>query len=100
MEKYLNCLVACQFFSNIPHNTLIAFLSAHKYVIKAYSKDDIIANEEDECKNLGIVVEGTINVQRIYPSGKSISINMLNKSSVFGEAVIFSSLGKYPASIV
>ena len=100
MEKYLNCLMECQFFDNIPHDALITFLSANKYVIKVYSKDDIIANEEDDCKSLGIVVEGTINIQRIYPTGKTITINMLTKSNVFGEAVIFSSFGKYPASIV
>lgn len=65
-----------------------------------YSKDEIIAFEGEDIKRVGIVLEGTINVQKHYISGKVLNINHLKKGDLFGEVIIFSSMDKYPSTIV
>ncbi|SHI10775.1 cAMP-binding domain of CRP or a regulatory subunit of cAMP-dependent protein kinases [Clostridium collagenovorans DSM 3089] len=65
-----------------------------------YSKDEIIAFEGEDINRVGIVLEGTINVQKHYISGKILNINHLKKGDLFGEVIIFSSMDKYPSTIV
>lgn len=65
-----------------------------------YSKDEIIAFEGEDINRVGIVLEGTINVQKHYISGKVLNINHLKKGDLFGEVIIFSSMDKYPSTIV
>lgn len=65
-----------------------------------YSKDEIIAFEGEDINRVGIVLEGTISVQKHYISGKVLNINHLKKGDLFGEVIIFSSIDKYPSTIV
>ncbi len=70
------------------------------YHISTYDKDQVIASEEDSCNSIGLVINGSIQLQRIYPSGKYIVLSKLNEGDVFGEALIFSKHNKYPATVI
>ena len=63
-----------------------------------YRKGEIIAHEGEVCTSLGIILEGTIEMQRIYCNGKYIVIKKLSKGEVFGEALVFSERGFYPVT--
>lgn len=75
-------------FSNIPYLNLM------------YSKGQIIFQEGDICKDIGLIVDGGINIERIYENGKTITLKKLFEGDVFGEALIFSNKGLYPATII
>ena len=56
--------------------------------------------EDEECNSLGLILDGQVEVQRIYLSGKHIVLKRMTAGEVFGEAIIFSKINKYPATII
>ena len=65
-----------------------------------YKKEEIIAQEDEPCNSLGILLQGAVEVLRIYSSGKQVLINKLKEGNTFGEAIIFSNDNKYPATVI
>ena len=53
------------------------------YFRKRYFPDDYIAIEGYVCENLGIILDGEIEVQRELPSGKFLTITGFRKGDVF-----------------
>ncbi|KYH29437.1 MULTISPECIES: Crp/Fnr family transcriptional regulator [Clostridium] len=100
MEYIYNALKSCSLFSGFNEEEAISTLSNTNYKISSYKKGEIIALEDDPISSIGIVLEGTIEVQKNYPSGKTVTINRMEKGNVFGEAIIFSNKKTYPSTIV
>ena len=100
MKDIINKLEENNFFNNLNHEEIQKLISNIGYSVKAYKKGEIIANEEDECNSLGFVLDGTIEIQRIYLSGKQIIVKRLSNGDVFGEALIFSKKSNYPSTVV
>ncbi|MEW9097326.1 MAG: Crp/Fnr family transcriptional regulator [Clostridiaceae bacterium] len=87
-------------FKELKENEIKDMLSFINYRIEEYDKGETVAIEEDDCNSLGIVINGKIEPQKIFPSGKAITIDRLEMGNAFGEAIIFSNVHKYPATIV
>ena len=100
MKDIINKLQGNEFFNNLSNEEIEKLISSIRYSVKAYKKGEIIANEEDECNSLGFVLDGTIEIQRIYLSGKQITLKRLINGDVFGEALIFSKKSKYPSTVI
>lgn len=75
-------------------------LSRLNYSIESFDKGEIIAQEDDKCNSIGLVLEGAVNIERIYPSGKAIVMKKMLPGDVFGEALIFSKTTTYPATVI
>lgn len=89
-----------EFFKCIDDAKIEIIISELSHVFRKYSKGQIIANEGDVCKSLGLVLEGVVEVQRIYSSGKQIVLKRMGEGEVFGEAIVFSETNEYPATII
>lgn len=100
MSEIINKLQGNEFFNNLSSEEIDELISKIAYSVKSYKKGEIIANEEDECNSLGFVLNGSIEIQRIYLSGKQITLKRLNNGDVFGEALIFSKRSKYPSTVI
>ena len=100
MKDIINKLQGNEFFNNLNNEEIENLISNIRYSVKSYKKGEVIANEEDTCNNLGFVLEGTIEIQRIYLSGKQITLKRLSNGDVFGEALIFSKKSKYPSTVI
>ncbi|GAA0769346.1 Crp/Fnr family transcriptional regulator [Clostridium subterminale] len=100
MKDILNALQNNFLFKGIDSENLKNIYEETKYHINKYNKGEIIAHEEEECSTVGLILEGNIELQRIYPSGKYIVLNKLSVGDVFGEAIIFSKQGNYPATVI
>lgn len=100
MKEVINKLQGNEFFDNLNNEEIEKLISNIGYSVKAYKKGEVIANEEDECNSLGFVLDGTIEIQRIYLSGKQITLKRLSNGDVFGEALIFSNTSKYASTVV
>ncbi|WP_125152514.1 Crp/Fnr family transcriptional regulator [Clostridium rectalis] len=99
-EDIIDILKKSIIFKNIDKEKIDKLLKEIKYKINTFNKSKFIAIEEDECTSLGIVIYGKIEVQKIFASGKAITIDRLNQGEIFGEVIIFSNMNTYPASIV
>lgn len=84
---------------NFSENEIKSFLEKVNYTFLSYSKGEIIAIEESNCSKIGIITSGTVEVQKIFSSGKVITIGSLKVSDIFGEVIIFSNRNTYPATI-
>ncbi|MSU01521.1 Crp/Fnr family transcriptional regulator [Tissierella sp. DSM 105185] len=100
MEKHLDSLSKSILFKNVEIEKIKSLISSVSYNISDYGKDDIIAIEDDDCNSLGIILSGTVEIQKPFPSGKVVTISNFQAGNVFGEALVFSGKHKYPATIV
>ena len=66
---------------------------------KTYHKDETIAIEGNQCTLLGFIESGSIEVSKNYPSGNNVIINTFGSGNVFGESILFSNIGVYPADV-
>lgn len=87
-------------FKGVSNEKIEEIFSYIKYSEVSYNKGQILFQEGDACKNIGIIEEGSIQLERIYSSGKSIVLAKLSVGDVFGEALVISSTALYPATVI
>ena len=100
MEEVVHIIKKNQLFIGVSDDGIKNSLKEIKYYIKNYSKGEIIANEDDECRSLALILTGTIEIQRLYSNGKYIVLSRLVEGDVFGEALVFSKAKTYPATVI
>ena len=87
-------------FKNIEQNKIKSIFNEINYSINEYDDNEVIAHEEDECNKLGLILEGNIELQRIFYNGNYIVLKKLTFGDVFGEALIFVKNSHYPATVI
>lgn len=99
MDKYVEQLSKSPLFKSIPREEIINILGKISYEVNIYNKGEIIAIEGDDCHSLGIILEGRIEIQKIFPSGQIMTINNFKEGNIFGESLVFTDKHSYPATI-
>lgn len=99
MDKYVEQLSKSPLFKSIPREEIINILGEISYEVNIYNKGEIIAIEGDDCHSLGIILEGRIEIQKIFPSGQIMTINNFKEGNIFGESLVFTDKHSYPATI-
>jgi len=92
-------LKRCILYKDMEREDLSNFLNMSKYTIKKYPKGNVVVIEGSKCEELGILLEGLLEVQTLYPSGKLLTFVQLKPVETFGEAILFSKMNKFPATI-
>jgi len=92
-------LKRCILFKDIKYEDFSNFLNMSNYTIKKYPEGNVVVIEGSECEELGILLEGLLEVQTFYPSGKLLTFARLKPVEIFGEAILFSKVNKFPATI-
>lgn len=106
MDYIIKALKKCILFKDLSEEEIKKILSTIRYTIYNQCKNCVncktcvLALEGDDCTSLGIVLEGTIEIQKQYPNGKIVSLSTLKTGDIFGEAIVFSKHHKYPATII
>lgn len=100
MEKDLLKIKKSLIFNKLRDEELENILKQLTFNVLKYKKGEIIAQEEELCNSIGLLLYGNIEILRIYSSGKQILINKLKEGDTFGEAIIFSQNNKYPATVI
>lgn len=100
MDKYFDSLSKTVLFKSLDYDNLKVLLNSVPYNIVMFNKDDIIAIEGDDCNSLGIILRGSVEVHKPFPSGKIVTINNFQAGNIFGEAILFSGSHKYPANVI
>lgn len=100
MDNLINVLKNCVIFKNFNKEDIETLLAKIDYKIYSYLKDETIAVEGEKCSNIGIILEGSIEIKKFFASGKIVTIAKFLSGDIFGEVVIFSDINKYPSTIV
>ena len=69
-------------FSKKSKEEILKLFSNTNYTIKKYSKNNIIALEDDVCTSIGLVLEGNVDIKRTLGS-KVIHLSSFSKGGVF-----------------
>ncbi|MDD4363123.1 MAG: Crp/Fnr family transcriptional regulator [Atribacterota bacterium] len=75
------------------------FLVYSNYKTIDYQKNQVVALEGDPLTMIGLVLAGTLEIQKHYSSGKKVIIDKISTGDIFGEVSIFSSKNIFPSTI-
>lgn len=99
MNEIIKILKQCILMKGFSEDTIDEILKNINYTINSFSKGELLALEDSYCSSIGIVIKGSVEVQKIYASGKTITMSNLDVGNIFGEVIIFSNKSTYPATI-
>ncbi len=99
MKDYIVQLSKCLLFKDIDEEDIIQILDKIDFKIMIYNNNEVIAIEGEDCHSLGIILKGKVEIQKIFPSGQVMTINIFNEGNIFGESLVFSREHVYPATI-
>lgn len=100
MQNLVEPLKRSNLFKALNTDEISGILNEIHYTVVEYKKNSVIAVEDDECASLGLILEGGVEMQKTYPSGKVVILNHMAAGNVFGEALIFSKVHRYPVTIM
>jgi len=98
--NYLSIITNTNLFKSFSQEELISLFSRIPYKIEKYSKGDLILAEDDTCSTLNLILEGTLEVQKMDASGKVLSIAEFTKGDIFGEMLIFADKNTSPINVL
>jgi len=87
-------------FRNKTDDEIKRLLQQIRTIMRSCSKNEIIVTEGEPATMMGLVLSGSVEIQKIYSTGKSITVARFTGGNTFGEAVIFSKTNVYPATVV
>lgn len=99
MKDLINVLKQCILMKGFSEKDIEEILKDITYATSSYAKGSIIALEGTPCSSIGILIKGSVEIQKIYASGKTITMSKLGVGNIFGEVIIFSNRSTYPATI-
>jgi len=99
MNTLPDILKVCVLFKNMSSEDLLTCLNNCNYIIKRYSKGNLVHLEGQKCEEMGILLKGLLKVQTIYPSGKALTLTQLKPAEIFGEVIILSKTNQCPATV-
>lgn len=99
MNSTLIALQKCSLFKNKSIFDIEHLISNISYTIKELEKNEVIFSHEKTSDTLGIILSGSVNVQKLFPCGKIVTLTTRYTSDLIADASIFSSSKFYPSTI-
>lgn len=92
-------LQKCSLFINKPPEEIEQLLSRTNYRIESYKENEIIFSPLQAVDKMGIILSGTVDVQKLFPTGKMVIIERKKSPDLIGESSIFSRVEHYPDTV-
>lgn len=99
-KKWINTLKNVELFENIEENELNNMLLCLKPRIISYKKNEHISIKEDNCKKIGIIIQGEVIVSKENEAGNRTIMAKLKNHSMFGEMLAFSDNNKWITTVI
>lgn len=95
MFPYIHNLLKTDLFNGLSACDLERLIDFDSCILGKYTKNTLIIQEFDNCKSIGFILEGSLSVQQLSPTGDSITLNVLKQGDSFGEGLLFASESHY-----
>lgn len=69
------------------------------YTIKTFAKNQTIHNRGDECKEINLVMQGSLIAYSLSQNGNENVVFNFNKGNVIGANLLFGNVNRYPLNI-
>ena len=90
----------CFLFSGLQEKVILRTLEDAGCLMESYRRGDVIYDENHYRRNIGIILEGTVEVRKESPDGGRYVMNTLGNGGVFGVAAMFNDRDCYVTSLV
>lgn len=86
-------------FNHLSPEQVTFLLSDIKYNIKLYKKNEVVFSPHHRSDTFGILLEGSVDVQKIFSSGKIVTVNRRFSYDLVADASIFANIEYYPSTV-
>lgn len=100
IKEYIKTIQKATLFNSFTLEDLDRLFSIIPCRLEKYCKGDVILAEEDTCNTLNLILEGTIEIQKMDSSGKVLSIAEFIEGDIFGEMLIFADKNASPINAI
>lgn len=99
MYEYLHIMIQSDLFEGMEKQDVSAALTAMHAYHKSYEKQQTILWTGEECRAMGILVDGTANIIKQYLHGEQTLVSELIPGDLFGETIVLAQIPS-PVSVV
>lgn len=99
INEYLSTLLHCPLFKNLSEEQLRHFLSEPDLYTTTCKKNSFIAIAGEPMEGIGILLEGRAHLTRENVLGQRTIMTEVTPSAMFGEAILFTDMPNWPATI-
>ncbi|MBS4912937.1 MAG: Crp/Fnr family transcriptional regulator [Veillonella sp.] len=99
ITQHLATLLASPLFNNLSEDQLRHFLSEPNLYIESYKKNSFVAIAGEPMEGIGILLTGHVHLTRENILGQRSIMTELTPSSMFGEAILFTDMPNWPATL-
>lgn len=95
-----NILTKIPLFESLNEKQITDVMPCLGAVVKEFKKNNIIFLEGDKANSFGVLLSGSVRVEKEDYNGNRSVINVIDKYNLFGEAYAFSGSDGFPVSII
>ncbi len=99
-KKWICTLKKAKLFKNIEVDELNNMLLCLRPTITSYQKKEHISIEENDCKRIGILIQGEVIVTKDNAAGERVIMGKLKDHSMFGEMMAFSDNNTWTPTVI
>lgn len=100
MEHLINEIKDNYLFNNMKVDEIQAVLKCCNATVSNFTDNQVLFEKDHKVKNLGIVIEGTLNLVSQKYNGSRVIVTALMKNDLFGEALVYASAEGSPYDLV
>ena len=100
IDQYIKMLSTCDLFTNIDKDELLKIFDSINYRIIKYAKNTIIHKKNDSCKDLIIILNGTLSLYEDNFNNKTFTVYSFSPVSIVGANTLFSDNNHYKLNII
>jgi CRP-like cAMP-binding protein len=99
MDNLFALLQRCSLFTNKSIDEIQTLLGKIHYRIQLFKENEIIFSANDFADTMGIILSGVVDVQKVFPSGKIVTVTTRSNFDLLADASMFAKTTYYPSTI-
>jgi CRP-like cAMP-binding protein len=100
MEVYFSELARTNIFAGLTETEIAGLLEKKHYRFKEYGRDEYVSHCRDECRDLLVLLKGSVRGEMSDISGKKLKIEDIPAPRALAAAFIFGKDNRYPVDII
>lgn len=89
MMKMMMVLSQCLLFQSLDAAVIHEMLQQVSHQVVSYQREQLIAVEGDLCRHVSVLLSGQVAVQKVYGSGRAVTVATFSTGDIFGEVMVY-----------
>lgn len=99
-KPYANVLKQCPLFEGLAENDILSLLPCLRPALHEFQKGDLLCQAGSPQDTFGIVLAGTVQVQKDDFAGNRLLIGSFGPGELFGEVSAYAGRGRWPNTVI